>query len=280
VSKRTSNSAGSSPAAFAPVSRPGRSAAKNLRRTAFGIFTIASGLLVLTTAGAGGHHASQQPPPQPQPQYWDPCNPPEPTKAPKPDYCPKPELAKEKKPPEKPTEKPPPASPPPTPPVRILPPQAAPPPTPAPPRRPKPPARPRLLVSKNGPARLVAGGRARFIIRVRNAGKGTTRGVIVSDVLPRGFFVRVVERRARATGKWRRVRPRLSGTGRLVLRVGTLRARSSALVRITLGARRGVRGRRCNIAVVNARNAPRVVAQACLRMRPPPRRKAPPSVTG
>ncbi|MDH3724344.1 MAG: DUF11 domain-containing protein [Thermoleophilia bacterium] len=250
-----------------------------------GILAIASGLLVLTTGlAAGGHYYQEQqrPPPAPeQTTYWHHCSKQQSTNTETGDKahyasktCPAPKAPKkeEKPPPAPPAPPPAPPAPPPTPP------QVVPPSPPIPPAR--PPARGRLLVRKNGPARLVAGGRARFVVRVRNEGPATARGVIVSDKLPPGFFIRGLERRARATGKWKRVRPRISGTGRLVMRIGSLKPQGTTQVRITLGARRGVRGRRCNIALVNARNAPRVVAQACLRMVPPPRRKAPPRVTG
>lgn len=189
-----------------------------------------------------------------------------------PQKCPKEKPPKEKPPAPPP---PPPVTPPPPPP--IVPPQSAPPTQPPPA---KPPVRARLVVSKSGPARLVAGGRARFIIKVHNRGRATARGVIVSDKLPRGFFVRAVEKQARATGKWKRIRPRLSGKGRLVVRIGALGAKRTDRIRITLNARRGVRGRRCNIALANAVNVPEVIAQTCMRMLPPPRRKAPPGVTG
>ena len=177
---------------------------------------------------------------------------------------------------------PPPAPPPPAPPTAVPPVRSAPPqPTPptATPPRPRPRPAARLVVSKSGPARPVSGGRARFIIKVHNRGRGVARGVIVSDILPRGFFVRVLERRARSTGRWVRVRPQLSG-GRLVARVGSIGPRRTTTFRVTLGIRRGVLGRRCNVAVANGANVPRAIARTCMRLRPPPRPKAPPRVTG
>lgn len=165
----------------------------------------------------------------------------------------------------------------PAPPAPIAPPAAMPP--SPPPASPGP--RARLEIVKSGPADLRAGGRASFVIRLHNVGAASARGVAVSDLLPGGFFVHTVAIRAATApaGAWHPVRPRLSG-GRLIISLGNLGAGRSALVRVTLGAQRSVRGRRCNLARVTAGNAPAAVARACLRVFRPPLVKAPPRVTG
>jgi uncharacterized repeat protein (TIGR01451 family) len=248
---RSSLPAGSPPAAFVPASTPGRSAATlaPARLTVVSV-VLAGAVLGLSAPHATGHH----PPPAPgEPLPY--CPPEQPTDAKKP--------PKEKSPP----------------PPQLVPPPVPPPAPPAPPPARPPAPAPTLAIAKSGPARLVAGGRGRFIVRVSNRGTGTARGVAVSDLLPPGFFVRRVEIGARPRA-WRRVGVRMA-RGRLLIPIGTLRPGRRVLVRITLGAHRGVRGRTCNYARVSARNAPRRVARACTRVvPPPPRRKMPPRVTG
>jgi uncharacterized repeat protein (TIGR01451 family) len=130
-------------------------------------------------------------------------------------------------------------------------------------------ATPRLRVAKRGPARVRAGGTARFRIRVANVGDATARRIRIVDVVPSGFFLV----RAESPGV------RLVA-GRPTWNVGRIRAGHSRTVYIRIRADRQARGGRCNRVRVRSAGTPTTGARACFHITALPPRAVRVPVTG
>lgn len=148
-----------------------------------------------------------------------------------------------------------------------------------------PPRRARLAISKVGRARVVAGARTRWHIRVRSTGSATARKVVLRDRIPRGFSVAGAKIRlttrvnGRMVNRWRPVRYAVR-RGNLMIKLGPMARGRTAHVRVWMRAAKNARGARVNIATANAANARPVRARAPITiLRAKPTRIAP-AVTG
>jgi uncharacterized repeat protein (TIGR01451 family) len=102
------------------------------------------------------------------------------------------------------------------------------------------PDMPELSVDATGPNSVAVGGDVAFNLVVRNKGKTTAKGVLVTDRVPAG----------------------LGGAREIPFAVGDLAPGEARTVSVTLkGAERG---RHCHVAIATASNAPTVQDEACV----------------
>lgn len=113
---------------------------------------------------------------------------------------------------------------------------------------------PTLRLRKSGPARVAAGARAVYRIRVTNRGTAPARGVRVTDILPEGMSLV-----ARPVGA------RLSG-GRLVWSLAPVPAGATRTLTVRVRLDADIAGRRCNRASMTATGSPTRTATACTRV--------------
>jgi uncharacterized repeat protein (TIGR01451 family) len=118
---------------------------------------------------------------------------------------------------------------------------------------------PRLRLRKSGPARVRAGVRAVYVIRVTNGGSEVARGVRVTDLLPDGMSLTAVPAGARLDG------------GRVVWTLATLGPRSTRTLRVRVRIDADIAGRRCNRARATVPGAPAAAATSCTRIVAVPR---------
>jgi uncharacterized repeat protein (TIGR01451 family) len=106
-------------------------------------------------------------------------------------------------------------------------------------------------VTKRGPKRVRAGGRARYTITVVNRGTTTLPSLTLTDVLPRGMSLTRTPAGSRLRG------------GSLVWRLAPLKAGKSRRVRVNVRVDSDIAGRRCNTAIVRGPGVASRKARAC-----------------
>jgi uncharacterized repeat protein (TIGR01451 family) len=128
-------------------------------------------------------------------------------------------------------------------------------------------SRPTLDMDKTAArARVRAGGRVRYTIRLRDRGRGLARRVLVCDRLPRAMTL--------VSAPGARFR-----NGRVCWRISRLRPLASRRFTLTARAGRRASGRTTNVARADAPSARPVTARAQVMIRPRPQ-PAPDAVTG
>ena len=110
---------------------------------------------------------------------------------------------------------------------------------------------PRFTLTKRGPKRVRAGGRARYTITVVNRGTTTLPRLTLTDVLPRGMSLTRTPAGSRLRG------------GSLVWRLAPLKAGKSRRVRVNVRVDSDIAGRRCNTAIVRGPGIAGRKARAC-----------------
>ena len=110
---------------------------------------------------------------------------------------------------------------------------------------------PRFTVTKRGPKRVRAGGRARYTITVVNRGTTTLPRLTLTDVLPRGMSLTRTPAGSRLRG------------GSLVWRLAPLKAGKSRRVRVNVRVDSDIAGRRCNTAIARGPGIISRKARAC-----------------
>ena len=141
-------------------------------------------------------------------------------------------------------------------------------------------ANPRLTLTKRGQKRTRSGNVASWRIQVTNRGHGIARGVVLRDLVPNGFAltrsrVRVGSGRK---AKWVRLRYRIA-RGNVVWNLGNLRRGQRRTILVSMRSTATAAGRRCNLALLTARNHRSLRARACVSIRQI-RTKVLPAVTG
>jgi uncharacterized repeat protein (TIGR01451 family) len=121
---------------------------------------------------------------------------------------------------------------------------------------------------------------ARWRIQVRNRGRGIARGVVLRDVVPRGFALTSSRIRIGSgkQAKWVRLRYRVVN-GSIVWRLGNLRRGHRKTILVSMRSTATTAGRRCNRALLTARNHRTLRARSCVAVRRI-RTKVLPAVTG
>ena len=147
------------------------------------------------------------------------------------------------------------------------------------------PRRARLAISKVGKARVRAGKRTYWHLRVRSTGNTTARGVVLRDRIPRGFSVAGAKIRVRTkikgrmVNRWRPVKYTVR-RGNVIIGLGPLARGRAKHVRIWMRAARDARGTSVNIATVDAKNARSARDRASIRILPARKVQVAPAVTG
>ena len=121
----------------------------------------------------------------------------------------------------------------------------------------------RITVRKLGPSRAQAGGLVTYRLEVRNRGRAAAYGVTLTDALPRRLSLRwSAAKGLRAASN----RPFQLRSGRVIWRLGTLKAGSRRIVRLRTRVAATASGRVTNRARANARNASLVRARRTTRI--------------
>lgn len=126
------------------------------------------------------------------------------------------------------------------------------------PRRPAQ-AGPRFTLVKSGPARVMAGRRARYTITLTNTGTTTLRGLTIADELPAGMSLTRVPSGSRLRG------------GDLAWSLAPLAPGARRRVNVDIRFDADISGRRCNRARATASGLTPRAAKACTRVIADPR---------
>ncbi len=147
------------------------------------------------------------------------------------------------------------------------------------------PRRARLAITKAGKARVRAGQRTYWHMRVRSTGNTTARKVVLRDRIPNGFSVvrakiRVRTKvRGRMVNRWRPVKYTVR-RGNLTVKLGAIARGRTKHVRVWMRAAKNARGKRVNVAVADGSNTRPVRDRAKITILPGKRIQIAPAVTG